>query len=86
LKRKLKQRTILTSNLYEDVAVEIQIEEKSNLILENGMILFERPVTDKVLQAIENFNSGIKLNILQYTQSYKRRRAEMLMAKQQEQK
>jgi hypothetical protein len=78
----VKLKTIRTADLYQDVAVEMLTGDKSTLIPEENTVLFERPVSDEVLRAIDNYNSGVKLNILQFTHIYKRRRSEMMLAKQ----
>ncbi len=79
----MKERTIRSTELFQDIAVELQINEQSNKVFDNGMVLFERPLTDAVLKAIDRYNSGIKLNILQVAQLYKKRRAEMMIFKNQ---
>ena len=78
---KLTILIIRSTNLYEDSAVELITEEKSDLEYENGMVIFSRPITKKVLKAIDDYNRGIKINVLQFSQTLKRRRAEMHMRK-----
>jgi hypothetical protein len=75
----MKIRKIRSTDLYQDTAVEILAGEKSDLIVENGTVIFERQISDKILQAIADYNNGIAINVLLFSQTYKRRRAEMLM-------
>lgn len=77
----MEQQKLRYTSLYEDTAVEIITSDKSNLKFDNGMVIFERPITEKVLNAIDDYNSGIKINVLLFSQTFKRRRAEMLIAK-----
>lgn len=79
----MKSRTIRSNDLYQDTVVEILTNEKSNLLLDNGTVLFERPLTEIVLDAIDQYNSGLKINVLLFAQTFKRRKAEMLIFKKQ---
>jgi hypothetical protein len=75
----MKIRKIRSTDLYQDTTVEILTGDKSLLVVENGTVIFERPISDKILKAIDDYNGGIPINVLLFSQTYKRRRAEMLM-------
>lgn len=75
------QPKLRSTDLYEDTTVEILTSEKSDFKYKNGMVIFERPITEKVLKAIDEYNAGVKINVLLFSQTLKRRRAEILIAK-----
>ena len=77
----MTQQKIRSHDLYQDVALEILTGDESDLIPDNGTVLFERPISEKLLKAIADFHSGIPINVLLFTQTFKRRKAQMLMAK-----
>lgn len=77
----MKQRKHRSTDLYQDTAIQILTGETSDLIVENSMVIFERPMTDKTLKAVDEFNGGLLINVLLFSQALKRRRAEMLMRK-----
>jgi hypothetical protein len=71
-----------TPDLYLSAALSLLLEQDPIFTLVNGKILFGFNVNENLYRAMSNYNSGVALNALEFSQAIKRLKSEMLMRRQ----
>lgn len=77
----MKQATFETDDLYLSSALWTILKEQPDFRVVNGRTIFVFPVSNTLYEAITEYNNGRKLNAIEWAQTIKRLRAEMLMAR-----
>jgi hypothetical protein len=70
----MKQNRYVTSDPYLAAAITEQLQIDPTPVVQNGWTHFCYPVSDKLYEAVNAFNSGIALNAFDYSQTIKRLR------------
>lgn len=75
----MNQKTFETADLYLASAISILINSNPDFIVQNGKVIFTFPINDDLYKAMSAYNGGVAVNSIEYAQTIKRLRAEMLM-------
>ena len=75
-------KVFFSPDLYLSAALVLILNSQPEFKLVNGKILFGFPITDALYRAMAEFNSGAPLNALEYAQTLKRLKAEMMMRRE----
>ena len=77
--KQTESKYFFSPDLYQSAALVLLLNSRPEFKLVNGKILFGFPITDGLYRAMAEYNSGAPLNALEYSQSIKRLKAEMIM-------
>ena len=78
---RITTKEFVSSDLYLSAAISLLLQTQPNFKVENGRTLFVFEVSDRLYKAMSDYNSGIAINALEFTQAIKRLRSEMLLRK-----
>ena len=77
---KLKEKELFeTQDLYLSSAITLFLKTAPGFRVENGRTLFVFSISDDLYKAMNAYNNGASLSAIEYAQTIKRLRAEMLM-------
>ena len=74
----MKTKNFETADLYLTSAISLILKAPPNFRVENGKTLFVFPISEELWKAMNAYNSGVELNVLEYSQTLKQLRGEMI--------
>lgn len=75
----MEAKTFETFDLYLAAALTILLKQPPDYKVRNGKTLFVFPASDILYKTMNEYNNGVQVNALEFAQTIKRLRAEMLM-------
>lgn len=77
--KQTETKVFFSPDLYQSAALVLLLNSQPEFKLVNGKILFGFPVNDELYRGMAQYNCGFPLNALEFTQSIKRLKSEMMM-------
>jgi hypothetical protein len=77
--KQIEAKIFFSPDLYLSAALVLLLNSQPAFKLVNGKVLFGFPITDALYRAMAEYNCGSPLNALEFSQSIKRLKSEMLM-------
>jgi hypothetical protein len=78
------ERVFETPDLYLSAALVMLLEARPAFKVARGKTIFCFPATDDLYRAMSIYNAGAPLNAIEYAETIKRLRAEMIMRRNRE--
>jgi len=75
----MKEKEFVTSDLWLASAIALLTETYPKFRVENRKVTFVFPANADIYRAISQFNSGIAINVYEYSQITKRLKSEMIL-------
>lgn len=76
---KVTAKEFTSADLYLSSALSILLQIQPQFKVENGRALFIFPVSDALYGALSDYNSGISINAIEFVQTIKRLKSEMML-------